>query len=63
MKKSGYKTRAEFDRYNIVSAADLKPAVREIGKFPEIATKTTTIDEISDTDLTASQAQVIKITN
>jgi len=58
MKISGHKTRAVFDRYNIVSPEDLKQAVHKIGKFNEKVTNSVTTEEISEPHQNTSQAQM-----
>lgn len=42
VKISGHKTRAVFDRYNIVSTDDLKETVHKVGAYHEMVTKTVT---------------------
>jgi integrase len=61
MKISGHKTRAVFDRYNIVSPDDLQRAAQKMGKFFETTTKTTTIGQNQAMDKKAGQAQLIEI--
>jgi integrase len=61
MKISGHKTRAVFDRYNIVSPNDLMQAAEKMGKFFETTTKTTTIGQNQVISKSAGQAQLIEI--
>jgi integrase len=58
---SGHKTRAVFDRYNIVSPDDLKQAARKMGKYDEMVTKTVTIEGIGRKGQTNGTAQVVEI--
>jgi integrase len=61
MKISGHKTRAVFDRYNIVSPDDLMQAAQKMGKFFKTITKTTTIGQNQAMGKSAGQAQLIEI--
>lgn len=61
MKISGHKTRAVFDRYNIVSPDDLKQAANKMGKFFETTAETATIGQNGAVEENAGQTQVIEI--
>jgi hypothetical protein len=47
MRISGYKTRAVFDRYNIVAPHDLKRAAQKMANFHATVTNTVTIRRLS----------------
>lgn len=59
---SGHKTRSVFDRYNIVSPNDLKMAAAKIASFSETVTETVTIEGVTENTDSATDAQVIGIT-
>lgn len=61
MKISGHKTRAIFDRYNIVSPEDLQQAAQKMGKFFETTTETATIGQNQSVHKNAGQTQPIEI--
>jgi len=61
MRISGHKTRAVFDRYNIVSTEDLKQAAKKIGKFYETVTNTVTIQDSSEPTPKTPKAQLIEL--
>jgi integrase len=61
MKISGHKTRAVFDRYNIVSSDDLRQAAQKIGNFHEMVTKTVTTKDSGGKEQKLSRGQVIGI--
>jgi hypothetical protein len=57
MKISGHKTRAVFDRYNIISQDDMKQAAQKIGKYNQMVTN----GQINESSQPTGHAQVINI--
>jgi len=61
MKISGHKTRAVFDRYNIVSPNDLKLPAQKIAEYHSMVTKKVTIGENDGNVKNTQKAQVIEL--
>jgi integrase len=61
MRISGHRTRAVFDRYNIVSPDDLKKAAQKMANFHATFTNTVTIGNLEEAEQRSPLHQVVEI--
>ncbi len=59
MRISGHRTRAVFDRYNIVSPDDLKQVAKKLGVYHEMVTNTVTTDKLNEYIQNGNKGQLL----